>query len=381
MKKLLVLIFVGVFAAGIVVNAKGADVINKEVKKRFLAHSTQEVAEALKRGCDIVKYMKAKDIKAIVRCAETAGGALGLQEDVKVYAADAGANAQIGANVVHAGGNTGAGRKIAVLDTGYNYLHPELSSSYIAAGYDFVNNDSDPMDDNGHGSHVAGLITADGATTTARGVAPDAGIVPMKVLGADGSGFFSDVVEAIYLAVNGPDGVFGTGDEVGVDAISLSLGTGAPFVTKGYCDGWMPDMTEAVKYALSRNIITVVAAGNDASGVSMPGCISYSATVGAVDASDNIAFFSGRGNAVDIVAPGVSLFSSWLGSSYASASGTSMATPIISGTIALVKSAHPSYSAIQVQNAIAKTAKDLGKKGKDSIFGWGRVIADKAVLY
>src|SRR3989344_2770479 len=88
-----------------------------------------------------------------------------------VSAASASANQQIGATIVHNNGNTGNGRKVVVLDTGYNRLHPELSSSYLG-GKDFVNNDNDPTDDNGHGSHVAGIITADGIDPKAKGGAP-----------------------------------------------------------------------------------------------------------------------------------------------------------------------------------------------------------------
>ncbi|HEX2614769.1 MAG TPA: S8 family serine peptidase, partial [Nitrososphaera sp.] len=96
----------------------------------------------------------------------------------------------------------------------------------------------------------------------------------------------------------------------------------------------------------------------------------------------SIASFSGRGNAVDITAPGVSLVSAWIGgsSTYATASGTSMATPIISATVALIKHDHPSYSASQVQAALFNTAKDLGKAGKDTSYGYGRVVASAAVV-
>ena len=94
-----------------------------------------------------------------------------------------------------------------------------------------------------------------------------------------------------------------------------------------------------------------------------------------------LAKFSGKGSAVDISAPGVNIFSSWLGSEYKTASGTSMATPMASGTVALIKFTHPSYSVAQIENALFKTAKDLGKLGKDTSYGWGRVDANGAVNY
>ncbi|MFA4935484.1 MAG: S8 family serine peptidase, partial [Candidatus Methanoperedens sp.] len=124
-------------------------------KVRVLARTDKEVSDAVSKGCTVVREVKT--LKALV-CSKDAAASLGLAEDIRMYAMDAGANTQIGANLVHVSGNTGAGRKVVVLDTGYDYLHPELSSSYLG-GKDFVNNDLDPMDDNGHGSHVAGIIT------------------------------------------------------------------------------------------------------------------------------------------------------------------------------------------------------------------------------
>lgn len=339
----------------------------KEEKVRVIAHSDKEISDALSQGCKAIREVKT--LKAL-ECSRNAASSIGLQEDVEVFAMDTAANTQIRADLVQAAGNNGAGRKIAILDTGYNYNHPELSSSYIG-GKDFVNDDNDPMDDNGHGSHVAGIITGDGVYPypQAKGVAPDTGIIAGKVLGASGSGYFSDVVAGIYWAV----------DNYNPDAISISLGTGAPYLYKGFCDNALPDMTTAIKYAVDKGVVVVVAAGNSgSSGVSIPGCISYSTTVGAVDSSDKIASFSGTGNAVDITAPGVNILSAWLGSGYASASGTSMATPVVSGTVALIKSAHPDYTVAQTQDALFKNVKDLGIAGKDSTYGWGRVDAYSA---
>lgn len=367
-----------VFVVVIIISLTLVGVSGDGKKVRVVAHGDNEVADAVARGCKIVR--DARTVKALV-CSETVALTLGLEEDIKVFALDAGANAQINANAVHASGNTGGGRKIVVLDTGYNYNHPELSSSFLG-GKDFVNDDADPFDDNGHGSHVAGLITADGVDGRAKGVAPGAGILAGKVLDSAGSGFFSDVVAGIYWAVDGPDGVVNSGDEFGVDAVSLSLGTSAPYVYKGFCDSALPDLTTAITYAKNNNVLVVVAAGNNGNaGVSLPGCISSATTVGAVDGRDKIASFSGRGKAVDVTAPGVGLYSTWLGASYATASGTSMATPVASGVVALIKAAHPEYTAVQAETALIKTAKDFGRAGWDSSFGWGRINAQGAVNF
>lgn len=361
--------------AGMTEGEKGKEEKNKI---RVITHTDKETDDAITKGCK--KVREAKTLKSLI-CPEDVASALGLQEDVRVFAMDSGANRQIMSDLAILSGNTGSGRKVVVLDTGYNYNHPELSSSYLG-GKDFVNDDNDPIDDNGHGSHVSGIITADGVDSKAKGVAPGAGIITGKVLDASGSGFFSDVVAAIYWAVDGDDGAAGTNDDFNADAISISLGTSRPYVYKSFCDNVLPDLTNAIKYARSRGIIAAVAAGNSGSaGVSIPGCISYSTTVGAVDTKDKIAGFSGKGNAVDISAPGVNIFSSWLANTYKTASGTSMATPMISGTAALVKYAHPNYNAAQIEDSLFKTAKDLGKRGKDSNYGWGRVDAYGAVNF
>src|SRR3989338_9795860 len=293
-------------------------------KARVIAHTDKEVSDAVKQGCKVLR--EARTLKALV-CSENVASSLGLQKDIKVFAMDSNANKQIRADLVQASGNNGDGRKVVVLDTGYNYNHRELSSSYLG-GKDFVNADDDPFDDNGHGSHVAGIITADGIDAKAKGVAPLAGVIAGKVLDASGSGYFSDVVAAIYWAVDGPDGIANTADDFNADAISMSLGTSQPYTYKGFCDNVLPSLTNAVKFARDRGVIVVVAAGNSGgAGVSIPGCISYSTTVGAVDSSDKVASFSGRGSALDITAPGVNIYSSILGNLYASWSGTSMATP------------------------------------------------------
>ncbi|MDP2720424.1 MAG: S8 family serine peptidase [bacterium] len=352
--------------------------VRREGKVRLLAHSREEAQRAEQSGCRQVR--KVKEIKAFV-CPLSVARSLGLPEDIRVMATDTRANSQIRANLVQNSGNSGQGRKVAILDTGYNYTHPELSSSYLG-GRDFVNGDEDPTDDNGHGSHVAGIITADGVNSSAKGAAPSVGILVGKVLDKYGSGYFTDIIAGIYWVVDGPDGVSGNADDPGVDAVNLSLGTGAPYLYKSFCDSVYPEMTTAIKHARDRGVLVVVAAGNSgSSGVSLPGCISYSTTVGAVNSRDRIASFSGRGKGVDITAPGVGIFSSWLGSGYLTASGTSMATPIVTATVGLVRSVHSGYNPDQVENALFKTAKDLGTSGKDNKFGWGRVDAQSAVNY
>ncbi|MEK9175470.1 MAG: S8 family serine peptidase, partial [Patescibacteria group bacterium] len=185
-------VFVTIAVVGVKVEASKPD-----SSERVIAHTNEEVNKAISSGCKVVREVQT--LKAL-RCPHGVATSLSLTEDVRVFAlrensslnemrrpngngtsAYTGPLNQIGADVVHNSGNTGSGRKIVVLDTGYNRFHPELISSYLG-GKDFVNNDDDPMDDEGHGSHVSGIITADGIDPKAKGVAPDAGVIAGKVL-------------------------------------------------------------------------------------------------------------------------------------------------------------------------------------------------------
>jgi subtilisin len=380
MSKILMASFLMVLVASLVFLGQFQTALAKpdnDKRVRVLADSNEKVSAALAKGCDTVR--ETKGLRALL-CPEETVSALGLREDIRIYKADSAANEQIGADIVQSSGNNGEGRKIVVLDTGYNYNHAELASSYLG-GKDFVNNDDDPLDDNGHGSHVAGIITGDGVNSAARGVAPAAGIIVGKVLDSEGSGFFSDLVAAIYWAVDGPDGIAGNKDDFKADAINLSMGTAAPYLYKTFCDDEMPELTEAIKYAVERKVSVVVAAGNHGSdGVSIPGCISHSLTVGAVNSLDKVASFSGRGKGVDLSAPGVGLISAWSDSTSPSLEGTSMSTPVVSGTIALIKHEHKWYSANKIRLVLINTALDLGKEGRDHSYGYGRVVASEAAV-
>ena len=334
-------------------------------KMRILAHGNIE--KLLKQGCS-ERALELRTAKSL-ECPENADlSGSDASEDVEVFAMDLNAGKQIRANLVWSN-YTGAGRVIAVLDTGINYNHTELASSYVG-GKDFVNNDLDPFDDNGHGTHVSGIITADGVYAPAMGVAPNAGILAGKVLGASGSGSISNIIAAIYWAA----------DDLSVDAISMSLGTSKTF--KGNCDGYIPDLTTAINYAVSKGKAVVAAAGNSHGGVSSPGCISSTIVVGAVDSSDRIASFSGKGSSMKdhgVVAPGVSILSTWLRASYAYASGTSMATPMVSATIALMKQKNSTLDVNGIKRILWATSKDLGGSGYDNTYGHGRIDAFAAV--
>ena len=257
----------------------------------------------------------------------------------------------------------GSGVVVAVIDTGVDYTHPDLGNglgpSYkVVGGYDFYNGDADPMDDNGHGTHVAGIIAAKGVIT---GVAPYASILAYKVLGADGSGSTSKVISGIEAAMD-PNGDGNTGDHA--DVISLSLGGPGQ-------DG--DPLCLAVREAVKAGVVVVVAAGNDGPSlgtVASPGIAPEVITVGAVNSYGSLASFSSRGPTPslslkpEICAPGVNIESTvpYSDAVYSSVtghrplSGTSMATPHVSGAAALLLQLHPDWTPQQVKSALLTSA-------------------------
>jgi len=265
----------------------------------------------------------------------------------------------------------GDGVIIALVDTGVDLNHPDLSGK-IVPGYDYVSSDSYPQDDNGHGTHVAGIAAA--STNNQIGVAGlgwNAPIMPVKVLNSSGAGLTSWIANGIIGAANH-----------GAKIINLSLGG----------DQYSDLLQSAVNYATGLGALVIAAAGNcgDPSTYRSNGCSSFNPTiypaanqnvlaVGATDSNDNRGIFSSYGSFVDVSAPGVNIYSTILNDTYAYASGTSMAAPFVSGLAALVWAENPSLTSYQVGNIIVGTADDLGPAGRDDYFGYGRINAAKAV--
>ncbi|MCS7252116.1 MAG: S8 family peptidase [Thermoflexus sp.] len=260
---------------------------------------------------------------------------------------------------------------IAVIDTGVDYTHPDLSSSRIWLGYDFVNYDPDPMDDEGHGTHVAGIA---GANTNngigIAGVCWRCDLLAVKVLDQEGSGYDTDIADGIRYAAD-----WGTASGKRT-IINLSLG--------GLYSSSV--LADAVFYARSQGALLVAAAGNDNTNVpfypaAYPGVIGVSAT----NPSDQRAYFSNYGSYVDIAAPGVGIWSTYppsvypYGYLYLWASGTSMAAPHVAGVAGLVWSRRPTLTPNEVCNLLLSTADDLGVAGRDDIYGYGRLDAFEAV--
>lgn len=308
-------------------------------------------------------------------------------------------------------GFTGEGIIVAVLDTGVNYNHEDLKNNmwthpeFPFHGWNFVNNNNNPMDYNGHGTHCAGTVAGDGTAGSQTGMAPSAKIMALQVLGGSGGGTESGVWDAIEFSV-----------EYGAHIMSLSL---------GWQHVWNPDRASwrnAMDNALAAGVIASVASGNEGgsntpSNVRTPGdnpapwrnpdqpdigSPSAVVTVGATDAFDNIAGFSSRGPVTweavipyndypynpgtglitpDISAPGVDVksLSHNNTSGYTSMSGTSMAAPGAAGVMALILSKNPRLKPEQLSQIIEETVMPKTPV-KGNTYGAGRVDALEAIL-
>ncbi|MBT3412916.1 MAG: S8 family serine peptidase [Candidatus Jacksonbacteria bacterium] len=270
----------------------------------------------------------------------------------------------------HTEGLKGTGIKVAIFDTGIDYNHPDLKGSY-AGGYDFVNDDADPMDDNGHGTHVAGIIAAADNNSGAVGVAPNVQIYALKVLDENGTGYASDLVAALEWAMAN-----------GIHITNLSFGT-------------VLDPGSTVEQAFfdsnAAGILNIGAAGNSGTcdggtnTVNYPGKYSSVLAVSATDKDQSRPCFSSTGAEVEVAAPGVDIYSTLRSGAYGTLNGTSMAAPHVSGVAALIYS-----NGIADGNAdgkisddiwlqITSTADDLGSAGIDTHFGYGIVNVESAL--
>ncbi|OGS12967.1 MAG: hypothetical protein A2234_02995 [Elusimicrobia bacterium RIFOXYA2_FULL_58_8] len=207
----------------------------------------------------------------------------------------------------------GAGVKVAIIDTGVDFTHPDLAANY-AGGYNTIISTLPPMDDHGHGTHVAGSVAALRNAVGVAGVAPRAAIYGVKVLDKNGSGSYSNVMAGIeWAALNK------------IQVINMSLGGG----------GYMESMHKVIKAAYEAGVAIVCAAGNDSGAVNYPARYPQSIAVSASDSADRLASFSSKGPEVAVIAPGVNIYSTRMGGGYRNMSGTSMACPHVAGLAAL----------------------------------------------
>lgn len=253
---------------------------------------------------------------------------------------------------------------IAIVDSGINPDHPEFAGR-VLAGYDFINDDAAPIDDHGHGTHVAGIAAA--ALNNAQGgagVCPQCAILPVKVLDSGNKGTWGTVASGIYFAV-----------DHGARVINLSLGATSSSRT----------LEDAVRYAEEHDVLVVASSGNAASSTPYyPAALPYVIAVGATNDSDAQWPLSNMGDHLDLSAPGYRIYSTCYNleqnGGYTVMSGTSMASPFVTGLIGLLAGFAPSLTGAEIYDTMITTADDLGASGKDAIFGYGRINVYRALV-
>lgn len=305
----------------------------------------------------------------------------GIYLDKKVYASLTESIPLINASQVWAKGFSGKSKTVCIVDTGIDYTHPDLggclgASCKVLGGYDFVGDDNDPKDDNGHGTHCAGIATANGIL---KGVAPNASLIAIKVLNAQGSGTFADVAAGIDWCVN-------NATLYNISVISLSLGDGGEYnnpeiqcAGSGASDGGLS--SQAIDNAVAQGIFVSVASGNEAhlNGISYPACAPnavsvgdvYDANVGGVSwgvptvctdsttYADKIVCHCNRDEILDLLAPGAMINSTVLNGGYDKYGGTSMAAPHVAGAAVILQEANPTLTPYEINDTLRKTGKSI----------------------
>ena len=253
----------------------------------------------------------------------------------------------------------GAGVTVAVIDSGIS-KHTALIDA--VAEYRNFSSDGSDEDTLGHGTHVAGVIGA--RSGLAKGIAPEAKLLGLRVLGHSGMGSNKAVSAAVSYAA-----------DVKADIICMSLGSPRP--DEG--------LHRAIKHACSLGLIIVCAAGNDGGAVNFPAAFQETIGVGAVDRSGAACEFSSRGKEIVVAAPGADITSTWLANGYATISGTSMAAPFVAGALALwasdAKQQGKKIDHKSVVKALRETCRDAGEAGHDSVYGWGLLDPHKLLNY
>ncbi|MEK6923457.1 MAG: S8 family serine peptidase, partial [Nanoarchaeota archaeon] len=258
----------------------------------------------------------------------------------------------------------GQGQSVCVIDTGINYTNASLGGCEaigegckVLDGIDYANDDADPMDDNGHGSHVAGIIASTDGTY--RGVAPDANLIAIKSLNAGGTGYSSNVTAGINWCINNKD-------TYNIASIVMSLSAYHPNGTEktfhNYCDDEPSSLIPAINDAVGAGLLVAVSSGNSAESASigLPACATNSTSVGATDDEDNRASYSNVASILDLFAPGSSIRSvSFDDDGFTDKSGTSMAAPHVAAAAALLQQYEKLESVAltpqQIENALRNT--------------------------
>lgn len=305
----------------------------------------EQALEGLKRNPNVVRIESDAMVYAITYATE-------LEDSWGVE--------HIGAGTVHDGSNKGEGVNVAVLDTGIDKDHPDLESN-IAGGINFVRkgrsvDTSAWDDDNGHGTHCAGIIAALKNEEGVVGVAPEASLYGVKVLGKNGSGWVSDIIAGLNWCVSV------SSDKM--DIVNMSLGGDVD--VQAFCD--------ACEEAEDAGVVLVAAAGNSGGAVIYPAAYDSVIAVAATDSDDTRPSWSCYGDEIELAAPGVGIYSTYKDGGYATYSGTSMSSPHVAGTAALAIAA----GVTDVRGTLVATAEDLGVEGLDPYYGHGLVDAAAA---
>lgn len=298
---------------------------------------------------------------------------LARNPNVKIVEKDAQAHAlaqtvpwgvpKVQATTAHSSGYTGNGLKVVILDTGIDSSHPDLSLN-VKGGYSVFTDsaNSNPFNDgDGHGTHVAGTVAAVNNTQGVIGVAPNASLYAVKVLDNSGSGSYAGIAQGIEWAINNK-----------MNIINMSLGgTTNSSILQQYCD-----------LAYNSGILLVAAAGNSGNAGGKSNSVNYPAkyssviAVAATDQNNKRASFSSTGAELELSAPGVSIYSTVPNNGYASYNGTSMASPHVAGVAAVVWSAKPGLTNVQLRQLLKDTALNIGSTSQ---YGYGLVQAANAI--
>jgi thermitase len=248
---------------------------------------------------------------------------------------------------------------VGVVDTGVDLTHSDLKG-HLIEGYNVVNEGNAPQDDVGHGTHVAGVISA--LVNNGEGVAGMTWynkILPVKVLDETGAGNTYSVSQGIIWAA-----------DHGAKVINMSLGN--------YAEAQF--LHDAIKYAYDKDVVLIAASGNDNTDrPGYPAAYPEVFAVAATDSSKQKASFSNYGDYIDVAAPGVNIASTYIKNQYAALSGTSMASPHVTALAALIRSVNPLLKNTEVMDIMRKSATDLGTTGKDNYFGYGQIDVAKAL--
>ncbi|MGM0876437.1 MAG: S8 family serine peptidase [Bacillota bacterium] len=245
---------------------------------------------------------------------------------------------------------TGKNVKIAIIDTGIDGAHPDLN---VAGGKNFIENNSNYKDDNGHGTHVAGIIASLNNEFGTLGVAPNSSIYALKFLDSNGEGSTTDLANAIDWAI-----------EHNIDILNMSFGfTGSD-----------PIISELLNKAYMNNMLIVGAAGNEGlNSVAFPASNRNVIAVGAINKQKQLAAFSNTGPQLEVTAPGVGVISTYINNQYKYMDGTSMATPYVSGYLALLMEKYPTKTNAEIRSLLTKNTLDLGVTGRDTKYGYGLI--------